>query len=293
MKLVILSKLILNMTLFVYPVLPQTGLSNMLFIWARAKAASVKYDAEMIPPQWFKPFRIGPILRREKSLRYYTKDFSPSNFNLTQKIKLLTFAQRLPEEELKNIKEQNIQGDCVFVFQGFKKYFIPILNNQKLIYESLIEISSDFVRASFEEIKHEQYIGVHVRRGDFKITKQAIPTDWYIKTCQFTRNLLGNEIPIKVFSDAPASELQDLMSLPNLTLVEGNPALLDLLMLSNSKIIIGTSMSTFSLWAAYLGGSVTVWPPVSPGAYGYGLHTNQHVMSDWEGKYNIEQRLTF
>lgn len=282
------------MASFVYPILPQTGLCNMLFIWARAKVASIQNNAVMIPPQWVKPFRMGPILRREKSLRYYTKDFRPSNFNTLKKIKLLTFAKRFSEEEItKNIKLNNLNSDSIFVFQGFNKYFVPILNHRTLIYDSLIDISSDVVKNCFEKVKHEEYIGVHVRRGDFKITKQAIPTDWYIKTLNFTRQFLGEEIPIKVFSDAPASELQDLLTLPNLTLIEGNPALLDLFMLSNSKIILGTSMSTFSLWAAYLGGAITIWPPISPGVYGYGLHTNQNVMSNWEGNYNIDQRITF
>lgn len=281
------------MTSFIYPVLPQTGLCNMLFIWARAKLASVQYDVAMIPPQWTKPFRIGPILRQEKSLRYYTKDFSSSNFPVIKKLKLLTLAKRFPEEDIVNINLKDSQGDNIFVFQGFKKYFVPILNHRDIIYDELIDISSEVVISSFENVKHEQYIGVHIRRGDFRIAKQTIPTDWYIKTCKFTRNLLGDEIPIKVFSDAPVSELQDLMNLPNLNLIEGNPALLDLLMLSNSKIIIGTSMSTFSLWAAYLGGAITIWPPVSPGAYGYGLHTNQHVMSDWQGKYNMDERVSF
>lgn len=281
------------MSLFIYPNLPQTGLANMLFIWARARVACEKHNAIMIPPQWFKPFRIGPLLRREKSLRYYLKDFHPSDFPRWKKFKLLTFTKKFPEEEINNLQLQNIKQDHVLVFEGDKKYFTPILKNRDLVYQSLIDISSDIVKSTFDKAREENYIGVHVRRGDFKITKQTIPNNWYVKTCQFTRNVLGESIPIKVFSDAPKSELEDLLSLPNIALVEGNPALLDILMLSHSKIIIGTSMSTFSLWASYLGQKITIWSPVSPGVYGYGLHTNQHVAANWDGCYDINQRITF
>ena len=283
------------MSLFVYPDLPQTGLANMLFVWARARVACDTLNAAMIPPQWFKPFRVGPLLRREKSFRYYLQDFRPSNFSPWKKIRLLTFAVKFSEEEIKNfyLEYTNINQDCVVIIEGNKEHFYPILSKRDLIYQSLIDISSDMVKNSFEKMKQENYIGVHVRRGDFKIVNQMIPIDWYVKTCRFTRHLVGESVAIKIFSDASKSELKDLLNLPNTTLAEGNPALLDIFLLSNSKILIGTSMSTFSLWASYLGGCTTIWSPLSPGVYGYGLHTNQHIVSDWNGHYDLNKRMTF
>ena len=113
--------------------------------------------------------------------RYYLQDFRPSNFSPWKKIRLLTFAVKFSEEEIKNfyLEYTNINQDCVVIIEGNKEHFYPILSKRDLIYQSLIDISSDMVKNSFEKMKQENYIGVHVRRGDFKIVNQMIPIDWY------------------------------------------------------------------------------------------------------------------
>jgi hypothetical protein len=275
---------------YIYPFLPKTGLANMLFVWGRAEVASRIHKMPIIAPQWIKIFRFGPWRRREKDKRYYFGDFVNDKYICgIKKSLLLAFGKRAPEELL---LEAHYHSLCpsIFVFEGFKEYFQPLLLHCDFLHTRLLAITNPKIVESVNSCR-EMFMGVHVRRGDFKCVNQIIPTVWYANTCREIRQRFGLQFKIKIFTDAKRSELGPLLELPNSDVVEGNAAIHDLLMLAKSRIIIGTSLSTFSLWASFLGKCLTFWPPISPGVYGYGLHTNQHVMADWDGNYNLEDRI--
>jgi hypothetical protein len=272
---------------YIYPLLPKTGLANMLFVWGRAEVASIIHNMPIIAPQWIKIFRFGPWRRREKDKRYYFGDFVNDKYiSGIRRLMLLAFGKRVPEESLFETHYHSLHPS-IFVFEGYKEYFNPLLVHGDFLHIRLLEITNPKIVTSIHNCK-ERFIGVHVRRGDFKHVNQIIPTEWYANTCREIRNHFGHQLKIKIFTDAHRYELGPLLELANSEVVEGKAAIHDLLMLAKSRIIVGTSLSTFSLWASFLGKCLTFWPPVSPGVYGYGLHTNQHITADWNGKFNLE-----
>jgi hypothetical protein len=274
----------------IYPLLPKTGLANMLFIWGRAEVASRIHKLPIIAPQWIKIFRLGPWRRREKDKRYYFGDFVNDKYiSGIKRLILLAFSKRVPEEFLFETHYHSLYPS-IFVIKGYKEYFNPLLLHGDFLHARLFEITNPKIVSSVNNCK-DRFIGVHVRRGDFQYINQIIPTEWYANTCMEIRKHFGLKLKIKIFTDAHRSELGPLLELPNSEVVEGNAAIHDLLMLAKSRIIIGTSLSTFSLWASFLGKCLTFWPPISPGVYGYGLNTNQHIVADWDGKYNLEYRI--
>ncbi len=262
----------------------------MLFVWGRAEVASIIHKMPVIAPQWIKIFRFGPWRRREKDKRYYFHDFVNDKYiGGIKRLILLAFSKRLPEEFLFDPLHHR-KCPSVFIFEGFKEYFEPLLLHGDFLHARLLEIANPRIVESVNSCT-EKFMGVHVRRGDFKCVNQVVPTEWYANTCRKIRKHFGLQLKIKIFTDAQRNELGPLLELPDSEVVDGNTAIHDLLMLAKSRVIIGTSLSTFSLWASFLGKCLTFWPPVSPGVYGYGLHTNQHVMTDWDGNYNLEDRI--
>jgi hypothetical protein len=275
---------------YIYPLLPKTGLANMLFVWGRAEVASRIHKMPIIAPQWIKIFRFGPWRRREKDKRYYFGDFVNDKYiSGIRRLILLAFSKRVPEEFLFETHYHSLYPS-IFVIEGHKENFQPLLLHRGFLHTRLLAITNPKIVDNINNCK-ERFMGVHVRRGDFKCVNQIIPTEWYANTCRKIRKHFGLQMKIKIFTDAHRSELGSLLELPNSEIVEGNAAIHDLLMLAKSKIIIGTSLSTFSLWASFLGKCLTFWPPISPGVYGYGLHTNQHITADWDGNYNLEYRI--
>lgn len=276
----------LDQAVFVYPRLPSRGfgLANMMFVWGRAVVAGMRHGLPMLAPNWFKPLRIGPWLRGERDKRYYFRDFTNSGYlKGWLRYRMLWGARRLPEEALGQALSDG-RGRCVVVFDGLHGYFRPILGYHEALRDELLRIVAPGIQSAVAQSASEDYIGIHVRRGDFVPLGQAIPVEWYAHTACSVRAEWGDDLPIRIFSDGTPEELTPLLALHDAHLMPRAPAIQDLLLLSNARVILGTSLSTFSLWASFLGGGPTIWPPISPGVYGYGLHTPTHIATDWNGR---------
>lgn len=117
-----------------------------------------------------------------------------------------------------------------------------------------------------EALPPEPFLGVHVRRGDFRQGGLAIDDAWYIRAVsQALRGAFpdGGRPQIRIFSDAAPQSLRFLAeAFPNVTIQPKAPALLDLLHLSRCAALVGTSRSTFGMWAAFLGQMPSFWHPV-------------------------------
>ena len=46
------------MASYLYPILPKTGLANMLFVWARAEVAAAETGMLVLSPSWTKINRV-------------------------------------------------------------------------------------------------------------------------------------------------------------------------------------------------------------------------------------------
>ena len=257
---------------FVYPKTERTGLGNMLFCWARAEVFARAHDLPILAPQWAKFNRLGPWARREKDKRYYINLFSNTGYVTgCSRWWILLTKRRLPESGfLQNNQFASAKGGgtVVFEFTGMEDFFAPFLSSQVYIRERLYAIVHPKITASVEASVSTPFMGVHIRRGDFKRNGHAIPLEWYARAIDFAKSNIKidgvdvKELPVRVFTDDVPGAMEFFKAqITNLEVMPNTSALQDLLSLSKASLVIGTSRSTFSMWAVFLGQMPSVWHP--------------------------------
>jgi len=253
--------------LYANPIVGRTGLGNMLFPWARAEVFCKQNGAEMLAPQWVNLCRVGPWLRRERDKRYYLSSFSNHGYvQGLQRQFLLHTAHHIGESLYSESQAAESEvGRQVVDFIGMDGFFSPFLSEQAYVRARLHAIASPNIQKQVDNFPVEPYIGVHLRRGDFQRAGIAISDAWYARAIEQAVQSSGKgekNIPIRVFSDASPDALRFLTDgFPNVTIMPKAPALLDMLLLSRCQALIGTSRSTFSMWAVFLGQMPSFWHP--------------------------------
>ncbi len=256
---------------YIYPRLPGIdcgfvrlggpGLANLLFIYARAVVLAEHEHAEVIWPTW-KSVKIGPWLRHESDKRFYGDLFTNDSsyvhgfrkvfLRLGTRYRLTSAEARLPDG-----------WEGVVSYSAYQGSFKDILEERSMIKEKIIRIlNPKCEQALCFDCGYS--INVHVRLGDFASVPIAdfsenalntrLPIEWYVRIITDIQHSLGNSVSFNIFSDGTDRELAPLLRLPNVRRVSFGNAMADILALSRSKVIIA-SMSTFSRWARFLGGS--------------------------------------
>lgn len=264
----------------VYPKLPNAGLGNMLLVWANAIAFAHINDFQVIAPNW-RSLKIGPYLRREKNKRYYGNLFSNYQYMHQWNYWITNFNRKAvfhnPNLSVIELDERRSLGldYCLYLFvfdliPHWSDYFVGLKNHSTVIKEKLIASIRPKIFEAIEQ-RPSPEIGVHIRMGDFralqlgedfaKLGSVRTPMIWYVDVLQSVRKTAGYEVPITLFSDGNADELEDLLKLPNVLLAPPASALSDMLTLSRSKLLVTSAGSTFSGWASYLGQCPTIWHP--------------------------------
>lgn len=253
--------------LYANPMVGRTGLGNMLFSWARAEVFSRTQGARILAPQWVNMCRLGPWLRQERDKRYYLSSFSNAGYikGLHRQF-VLHAVEHAGETEFSERPRGGDEGGARVVdFKGMDGFFAPFLSEQAYVKERLYSIASQAIQKHVERIPDQPFIGVHIRRGDFQGGGLAISDDWYVRAIDraVRSTSKGNGVfPVRVFSDAAPGALRFLTDVfPNAEIMPKAPALLDLLLLSRCRALVGTSRSTFSMWAGFLGQMPSFWHP--------------------------------
>jgi hypothetical protein len=116
----------------------------------------------------------------------------------------------------------------------------------------------------------EPLIGMHLRFGDFRPPPaeaaasqwvgwlQQTPVEWFAETLSAVREAAGRSIPAVIATDGNREQLAPVLQLPHIHVLPPTNALVDLLMLSRCRLLLGTGSSTFSAWAAFLGQQTAV-----------------------------------
>jgi hypothetical protein len=243
--------------------LPRAGLGNRLLSWGRAVVFSHMYELPLMVRGWSK-FSVGPWLRNEKSKRLYGRYFR-SNDNLANRFyeKIIGSGSILDEPSF-DIDTAELQKYKVIRFNKtphWVDYFEHIKEFRPLIKKELQNYITPSLLKDFA--RHQPpVIGVHVRMGDFrplqpgedfkKVGLVRTPIEYFKDCILEIRKLHGSDLPVTIFSNGRAHELRLLLDMPNTRLVEDNPDIIDLLMLSESRVIIASAGSTFSYWAGFL-----------------------------------------
>lgn len=227
---------------YVYPRVGRCGLCNMLYPWARAIVFARANACEVLAPSWSRFNRIGPWLRHERDKRLYLNQFTNIGY----------------VSGLRKLWTLSFRRDEVKMFEGMAGGFGPILAQASLVRKELFRIVSPRILREVEKLPQE-FIGVHVRRGDFARIGFALPNDYYLRAVEIARRRVGRDLPILIFTDSKLDEVAYLRRFSNVQVMPDAPAIQDLLALSRAKMLVATNRSTFSGWAAYLGDVPSLW----------------------------------
>ena len=227
---------------------PGPGLGNLLFPITRALQEAKIKEEIFVPPTMFN-LKIGPLIRQEKNLRLYNKEFKKRGLR-----------------EWLNFVRVNIYRNKVTFHSGLRNLFHDIKESSLLINNWLISNSIE------KPINNSGKIAVHIRRGDFNKSNKSdlssqIPTQWYLDTVD--RLVSKIDMEVILFSDTKVSD--DWLKFGSrVKLSENISACSNLLSMSTADVLVA-SRSTFSLWSYFLSNQNTYLPK--------GSHLS-HIISD-------------
>jgi len=244
-------------SLYAFPDVGRTGLCNMLFPWARAVLYARRMNCRVIAPRWTKIMRIGPWLRGERDKRYYNGLFTNDGYvkGVGRAYAFIRMLAQIYDESSQAIYDLK-KG--MVVFRGLGNYFMDFPDDAAFLRGELLKIVSERIVERLDELPRE-FIGVHVRCGDFISTGQSMPNEYYVKGIETAKSIVGSQYPVLVFSDAKGGELSYLSDCPGVRFMPAAPAIHDVLALSRASILVGTNHSSFSEWAVFLGGMKSIW----------------------------------
>ena len=216
---------------------PGPGLGNLLFPISRA-LQEAKFKGEIFVPPTMLNLKIGPLIRLEKNLRFYNKEFKKRNF-----------------EEWMNFVRVNIYRNKVTFYSGERNLFHDIKESRFLINDWLISNSIE------KPINNSGKIAVHIRRGDFNKSNKSdlssqIPNQWYLDTVDRLLSKIDTEVIL--YSDAKISD--EWLTFGNrIKLSQNLSACSNILSMSTAEFLVA-SRSTFSLWSYFLSNQITYLP---------------------------------
>lgn len=261
----------------VVAVLPGAGLGNILFIWAKALIFARMNGLPYYTLGWHR-WRIGPWLRAERSKRSYGSFFKENaSFLKRHLVKLQIAATAAPRQSTNPVAaiwEDTLLNKYDFVvydqIPGWSDFFEGIKEHRQLVKEELYAMLQPSLRSLLDR-SHAPVIGVHIRLGDFRRLQAnenfrktggvRTPQEYFRQMINRIRELKNEILPVMIFTDGHASEIAEILNLPNVSLAPANPDIIDLLLLSRSKLIITSAGSTFGYWAGFLSDAPVIMHP--------------------------------
>jgi len=220
--------------------------------------------------------KIGPYIRREKSKRKYTNYFTFQKSiagELFDKWRTSRMDSGAIVDEPPLEKINDGQRNKVYRFAAlphWDDYFKGLKNHRTLVLHLFEQMLNKKTKEQLAGNK-APVIGVHVRRGDFrglrsdeefsKVGTVRTPERYFVETIVAIRRIHGAALPVSVFTDGYPHEFAELFSMSNVTLIKGNLDIVDMILLSKSKIIITSAGSTFSYWAGFLSRAPVIMHP--------------------------------
>lgn len=245
----------------VYVQLPKTGLGNKLLVWAKGMVFAKLNNLPLIISSWW-GFQWGAIIRRENKSRLYMGYFKESALPKRYFIKAnLLFYKIIREPKVEVIREKE-NKNTIYHFNKVitnEDLYGELRSHRELISKELFSMLTPNMRNQLDKYINPE-IGIHVRRGDFKIGNQTTPLAFFVQAINLIRQTRKETLPVTIFTDASPGEISELLALPNVMISETKPDILDILLLSKSKIMILSKSSTFGYWAAFLSDALVIRP---------------------------------
>jgi len=245
----------------VYVKFPPTGLGNMLLTWSRGYLFARLNGLEMVTSGWG-GIHWGAWLRWERKKRMYGGYFKEDGFLKKREMARRTRTAQLVVEPAVEKLQGSAGGDTIFLFNEVspgKDLFGPMRPHREAVREGIINILSPRLARQLEGYEAPA-IAVHIRRGDFKIGNAITPLSFFIRSIVLAREVSGLRLPVMVFTDAAPAEIKEVLELPDVSMATEKADILDILLMSRSKMIVLSQSSTFSYWGAFLSDAVVIRP---------------------------------
>lgn len=254
-----------------------TGLGSKLFAWGRAKVLQQAFEVKMLQQRWISIRGAGVTRGGIDYSKILGKIYLLNNFKndegeigwLEWQFKL---KRQLPIVYVNDLSEafEVLKGESkLIIFRWYGgHYFTDLEMYRLLLRESLQKITRSAV---LKKIIHPApFIGINVRLGNDFVDPNSgqdghlrTPMDWFLRNIDEVRKTHGN-LPIFVVSDGTHRQLAPFKKFSNVTLVNHNYAIQDLLFLAQASVYMGVGTSTFSAWASFLGNMPSYAAEVTP-----------------------------
>ena len=215
---------------------------------------------------------IGPFLRREADWRIYHNLFKkrPHEIGFLKQLLIRSSAIKIPETSVKIPDIKSSKRNIIVLFEGFRDFFKPLNGWNEFILQEIRNMTRTQWLKEVDKISSLP-IAIHIRLGDFRNAKKKedfifsgmlrTPISWFIESLEYIRRIAGFPLKTYIVSNGKREEFKELLSLKNVFFLNNRSAIVDLLILSRAKILIGSGGSSFSAWAAFLGQMPTITYP--------------------------------
>ena len=248
------------------------GLGNCLYPYFHAVVVAQQNRGQLIAPTW-PSIKIGPLLRRERTLRQYGTMLRAHPDEIAGVAKLVRLALLWSGHSRLVVRvgqpgHPAASGLTIVEVPTHEFTFVGLHPHRDLIRKRLIEILVAPPRNP-PDWGAGAHAAAHIRLGDFRASQsddlrrsfrdgERIPLAWYVRAIKQVRSIYP-ELPLYLFSDGQEHELAEVTRIEGVTLRREPNDVADLLALANARLLIGSN-STFSRWAAFLGNMPSIWP---------------------------------
>jgi len=274
----------------VYVQFPRTGLGNMMLTWTRGYLFAHLNELPLVASSWGK-IQWGAWLRWERKKRTYWGYFKESS--LAEKIKTRWQKRNAPiitEPAVERMADPD-RSEALYIFDQVspgKDLFGPFRPHRRLVRQAIFDLLHPAMRKKLERYQ-PPVIALHIRRGDFKLGNPITPDSFFINAILLAREIAGKELSATVFTDAAPEEIKAVLSLPGVAKSEDKPDILDILLMSRSKMIVLSQSSTFSYWGAFLSDAAIIRPAGDWQGELRPADVNEHI---FEGKVDFEDAVS-
>ncbi|MFZ1574941.1 MAG: hypothetical protein WAT36_06860 [Chromatiaceae bacterium] len=260
------------------------GFGNRLFSWGRCRVFAKCHNAQVISPIWFR-LSVGTLLRGGIDYPSYLRQIALWGLFDTRPGDLGVVAGRwrarhypvihedaladLPVAPLPNMNARILFDRPWYSFEPLFGWEAYLLKELRFITRLPHLDVVDAVRGPF--------VGINIRCGkDFKPPPevgefydrvgwlQRTPVSWYVECLNAIRDACGHPVAAILVSDGSVDMLEDILRMENVYFLRPGRATTDLLMLARARVLLASATSTFSAWAAFLGGMPVANAPGHP-----------------------------
>ena len=250
--------------------LPNAGLGNKLFVWAKARIFSQMTGLPLAVTGWTQ-LQLGSFIRGG-DLRLYLNYFKRVD-------EVGRRSRARAQKSFVVVREPSLcsagvdRTRTIYEFSDvppWSDYFGDLRDFRDGVRDSLLSILTEARKEELSRCK-SPVVCVQVRMGDFRQLRTGenfasvggtrTPMEYFKRIIDGVREIHGSILPVEVVSDGSAADLAELLSMPGVVMAPKRSKIADILVMARSQVLVPSAGSTFGYWAGFLGESAIVHHP--------------------------------